>query len=529
MSAVPSLVGWASCSQDLLAIDFVLLALLARSGGRYWLAMLALAAAVFSKETSLTAIPALVGWDWISGRRPYRLIRNAAQYGCFVVLWAAIHPAARVLLARGLAPGATGYVGLTDPGTWFRFAARYVAVLTNLRLGSFEPTWSGGTTLYLGLVVVGSALALFSLARPPSEQIIESTLQVRPQRLIALGLLLFIPSLLMTSTIINSWGPYYAGFPMLGASLLGAFILERVRLHARIGVIAVYLALGIWARGSNIDSVHITERALRPSSDALKKIEKGFLTLAPHLPHHTDILLSVKVRGMPRVYVQIYVFQPQRIWYRDTTVTVMKPTHVTPTDHPTILAVITSHLDVVFLNPATFEVNSASGQPPDYYSAETALRGLGLGLAASGYPERGTRLLLRIPDPSSQFRSAHLRLAAMLQLSSGKKRMADSLIAVAEPLPRAVVFDDLHVILAEQPPHMIYDDVALYAFGIRSDDAGALRELSGWLSRYGYAEPAHRLATRLLALQPGDPIGLRALAISDSILVERRKWPEELL
>lgn len=527
MSAVPTLVGWASCSQDLLAIDFVLLALLARSSGRGGLAIVAFTAALLSKETALTAIPALVAWDWIVERRPYRLKHHAAYYSVVVVAWAAIHPAARVLLARGLAPGATGYVGLTEPRTWLLFAARYSSVLTNLRLGHFEPTWSAVSGIYLGLVVLGSILGLMTLTASSSRGPANSDVSVR--RIVILGILLTVPALIMTSTIINSWAPYYAAFPMLGLSLLGALALERVRWRGRMAIIGLYFALGIWARGSNLDSLHVTERELRPSSDALKKIETGFRIAAPRLPPHTDILLSTQVRGISRVYVQMYVFQPPRLWYRDLTMHVLKPTHVHPSDRPTSLALITSDLDVVFLNPLTLEFQSASGRPPDYHSAEKALRGLAVGLGGAGFPDRGTNILLRIPNPTNDLLSAHIRVAAMLQLAGGRQARADSLIAMAPPLSRRTTLDDLHVILAEQPPGVIWDDFALRVYGIHPDDTDALRELAGWLASFRYAEQARRMATRLLALQPRDAVGLRAMEVADSILVERQKWPEELL
>jgi hypothetical protein len=294
MSAIPTLVGWASCSQDLLAIDFVLLALLARSHGHGGLALLSFAAALLSKETSLTAIPALVAWDWLMRREPYRLRHHAINYAIVLAGWAAIHPAARVLVARGLAPGATGYVGLTEPHTWALFAARYATVLTNLRLGPFEPTWPGPTTIYLGLVVLVAILGIMHLRRRHDE----SADSPMPRgRIALLGLLLTFPSLLMTSMIINAWAPYYAAFPMLGLSLLGGLALERLPLRRQLAITALYLVLGIWARGSNLGTEHITERDLRPSSDALKKIETGFRTVSPKPPPNTDFLVSVQVRG----------------------------------------------------------------------------------------------------------------------------------------------------------------------------------------------------------------------------------------
>jgi hypothetical protein len=356
----------------------------------------------------------------------------------------------------------------------------------------------------------------------------KSDTRVSNRSTVILGVLLFIPSLLMTSTIINSWAPYYAAFPMLGVSLLAALGLERLPKQGQLSAVALFLVLGIWARGSDIATTHITERSLRPSSVALKKIEAGFLAVVPRLEPNTDILLSVQVRGLRRVYAQLYAFQPPRLWYRDLSLRVLKPLRVKPSDRPVVLVVIPSNLDVVFLNPVTFQTVSASGNPPDYYACERALRALAVGLGASS-PDRGMHLLLRIPNPTPEIKSAHMRAAAMLQLAAGHEAVAESLIAAAPPLSRQSTLNDLHVLLAEQPTGLIVDDYALSAFGIRQDDIETLRELAGWLSKLGYAEAAHRFASKLLALSPADPVGLRAMTVSDSLLVERRKWPEELL
>lgn len=526
MSAVPALVGWASCSQDLLAIDFVLLALLARRHGRDGLALLAFAAALLSKETALAMAPALVAWDWIVRRRPDRLPLQAALYGGIVMIWAGIHPAVRVLLARGLAPGATGYVGLTGPATWLHYVARYLSVLTNLRLGRFDPTWAPATTVYLALVALAAALGLWSLVRErwpePSRDVTD-----RPAagRIALLGAALAIPPLVMTSTIISSWAPYYAAFPMIGLSLLAALLLERVPAAPRAAVIAAYLALGIWARASDLDSLHVTERLLRPSSASMRRVEAEFRKLAPRIPSGTDVIISVQAAGTPRVYAQMYLYEPIRLWYQDPTLHMVKPIRYHPSDRPMLLAVIGPDLDVVFVDLDTFATHSASGRTPAYETCEKALRALAVGVGGAGYAEQGAGLLLRIPNVDADSKSIHWRTAAMLLLAAGRSATGDSLIAAAPPMERWVSLINLHAILAEQPPVVVYDAAALHAFGIRPDDADALRDLSGWLSRLGYAEPARRLALRLLAIRPRDPSGLRALAVADSTITERRKWP----
>ncbi|MGE5178535.1 MAG: hypothetical protein ACM3PF_05505 [Bacteroidota bacterium] len=539
MMAVPTLVGWASCSQDLLAIDFVLLALLARSSGRGGLALTAFVAALLSKETALATAPALVLWDWVCPKRQAglgrgaSLMRPAALYGAVIVVWAAIHPAVRVLLAKGLAPGATGYVGLTSPGTWLLFAARYVTVLTNLRLGRFDPTWPGAITIYLAVVVIGATwglsriLATAPLKDSPAE--VPAARGTSRRGVAMLGIALAVPPFVMTSTIINSWAPYYAAFPMVGLSLAGALALERIRFEVAVAIVGAYLALGTWARGSDLDSWHMNERALRPSSDAMDKVEAGFLKLAPTLPKGTEILLSIQMHGRSRIYAQMYFCQPPRLWYRDPTIHVVKPLWARMSERPTVLTVITSDNDVIFVNPGRLDALSASGAPPQYAACEKALRAAAIGLAGSGATDQGLHLMLRIPNPTEGFANEHRRMAAMLLYAAGRDRSADSLVAASAPISRPDALASVHILLAEQPPRAVLDDAALRAYGIRGDDPIALRDIAGWLAQFGYAEPARRFASRLLALEPRDPTGLRAQAVADSILVERRKWPEELL
>src|SRR5437867_1544071 len=105
--AAPALVGWICLDQDLLAILFVLTALHLRLAGRNGAALAATAAALLSKETTLPAIPPLVLFDWIAGRKPYGMWGSAAGFELLGATWATIPPAIRTLGARGLRSGPT--------------------------------------------------------------------------------------------------------------------------------------------------------------------------------------------------------------------------------------------------------------------------------------------------------------------------------------------------------------------------------------------------------------------------------------
>ncbi|HZE19806.1 MAG TPA: hypothetical protein VE402_06770, partial [Candidatus Angelobacter sp.] len=70
LAPVPSLVAWASGSQDLLAIALSLATLHLRNSGRNLGAGIAAAAALLSKEAAAVMVPVLILWDWITGKRP---------------------------------------------------------------------------------------------------------------------------------------------------------------------------------------------------------------------------------------------------------------------------------------------------------------------------------------------------------------------------------------------------------------------------------------------------------------------------
>jgi hypothetical protein len=524
LEASPALVGWASCAQDLISVLFVLLALLLRYSGRNGWALTSTAAALLSKETAIAAVPALVAMDWFLARKPYRLLRHLALYGAVVLAWVATHPAVKILLSQGLQPGATGYVGLVGPADWVRHAGKYMLVIGNLRLGSFSPTWPGGTTFYLASVVAAATVGLWALLwRGAAHD--EYSASVPHHRLILFGVALAVPPLLLTSTMIESWAPYYAAYPALGASLLAGLFLSRARASIRVAVLTVYLILGVWARGSSLDEEHVTERMLRPSSDALKQIEAGFRKVQPQFPPHADVVVSVQASGLARVYPQIYGYQVLRIWYRDPTLRVRKPELRRKHTGPEFLFAITPDKDVVRIDPVSFAVVSASGEIPDYAYCERALRGYAMGLAGLGETDQAAVIMLRMPKSDPGIQQVHMRMAAMFLLAGGRHLEADTILSAESPMPRGQALLNLPAILAEQPSQIVLDDLAMRVFGIQPNDPDAMRYLARWFAGRGYADPAQRFANRLLHLSPGDTVGVRAAAVADSLIERRKRFP----
>ncbi len=381
LGVVPLLVGWISCDQDLLAMLFVMIALHLRYQRRDGVALAAVAGALLSKETTLGVVPAFILFDWILDRRPYRIGRSAGLYGALVVVWGAIHPAVRILASRGLRPGATGYVGMTDPQTWVVHAGRYVLALFNFPNILPLPRWPD---FGLPLVLVAFLIAQLGLRLDADKPISLGTAVVRKNRqLLLAGMLAFFP-LLLTSSMIEGLSPYYAAFPAVGFSMAAGTILADRTIRFRTVMIGAYLVLGMWARGPVTKATEVTEPNFRAVSGALRTVESGFRRLYPRFPEGARIYLSVQARGAGGVYTHMYSFQVLRIWYRDRSLRAVRPEARTPFVGPEFLAVVGPDRDVIDINTRTLFARSASGREPDYEVCERAIRAYAAGLAASG-------------------------------------------------------------------------------------------------------------------------------------------------
>ena len=143
---------------------FLLVALHLRDSGKIGAAAGLTACALLSKETAAVAIPVLIGWDFLMGRRPARLGRGALWFGAMVALWFAIHPGLRALASAGFQSGSTGYVGLERPERWWEYLVRYGVTLLNFPVMAVE--WPGRLTVAAVLAVVALLVAVPPLLAP---------------------------------------------------------------------------------------------------------------------------------------------------------------------------------------------------------------------------------------------------------------------------------------------------------------------------------------------------------------------------
>jgi len=502
LGAAPALVAWTCLDQDLLAILFTLIALHLRLSQRNGLALIAIAAGLLSKETTLAVIPAFVLFDWILDRKPYRIVRHATVYAALIAAWGAIHPAIRILVSRGLRSGATGYVGLEHPERWPIHAARYLMSFLNVPAFWPVPEWP----LYGVVLLIAGGTSAYFIVRQADSEIEDSSPSptVSQKRFVWLAVVLAAGPLILTSAMIRGWAPYYAAFPAVGFSMAAGVGLASLPLRTQLAVLGIYLTLGIWSRGGVKNPEESTESNFQLVDTALKKVESGFRRLYPQFPPNTQVVLSVQARGRGSIYIHMYAFQVLRIWYRDRTLRAVRPEERTRPNGPELLTLITPDWDVVDIDPRTLFARSASRREPDYYQCEGAVRAYAVGLAGSGQTDDAVGLLLHLPEINAGLQSVHRRMAAMLLYADRRDQAAAAILDSTVTLPRGLALADLRAVLAEQPKGRMFDDHGLRAFGISAQDTTAIRELMRWFVRMKYVDVALRFAERLNTLSPGD-------------------------
>jgi hypothetical protein len=529
IGSVPTLIGWICCSQDLLSMLFILAALHAQLSQRRGAALGWTVAALLSKETALAIVPVLVLLDRVLDRRPARIARNAIAYGSVVLGWALVHPAVRILVSRGLLSGETGYVGLENPLRWPVYFAKYVLTMLNLRITAPIPPWPAQMTVILVLAVGLTGFVLWKHRRGVGISKPEATYPTG--RVLLLAGLLCLGPLLLSSTILRSWAPYYAAYPALGLAILGGIALTRLPLPMKIGALTLFLALGVWSRESDLDPEMPTEKNFRLSSRAVRHVSTSFRKLYPQLPPGSQVLVSVQARGKAGVYTHVYTFGAVRIWYLEPSLRTRRPEARDRRGGPEFLFVITPDWDVIEIDPLTLRARTASGRDPSYSYCEVAIRAYAYGLAGSGETDRAVGMLLRMPEWSPRLRGVHRRMAATLLLGDRRDAEAERILAGEPPMDRGYALANLRAVLAEQPPGRIYDDLALRAFRIDPTDGDGLRDLMKWFGSMRYADVAIRFARRVEALHPGDAEATRVTSRMQAILEKRKQeplWPGQL-
>jgi hypothetical protein len=496
---------------------FVMLALHCRMSGRKVAALVYVALGILSKETTIVAIPAILGVDWVQGRPTKGFWREVGFYALLIAAWALVHPAIGILVARGFRAGGTGYVGLAGILDALKHAATYVLEVCNLRVGALDLTWSRWEVAGLLASVVGAVIGACYLLGGSSR----NGQSRRP--VVLAGILLAAGPWLLTSAMVLGSSQYYGAFPGLGTSLILGSWLAGMPRRLAVGFVSIFLLMGLWSRASEIKASYLTESDLRISSQAHVKLWKAMLQLQPTLPPGSQVLISVQAHGRLRVYHQVYNYQMPAMWYRDPSLTIRKPEDRKAENTPEFLFSVPQDLDVVRIDPFTYRVTTASGGHPEYLTVEQALRTYAMGLAGSGETDAAARLLVEMPEIDRSYESLHHRMAVMVLLADGREEDAKQLMSGIPPATREWSLGNLPVVLAQQPQVRNFDAVGLRAFEVDSTDVDAIRHLTEWYLRRRYPDPAGRFAARLLALAPGDSIGMAAAAVRDSAWAARAK------
>jgi hypothetical protein len=146
-------------------------------------------------------------------------------------------------------------------------------------------------------------------------------------------------------------------------------------------------------------------------------------------------------------------------------------------------------------------------------------------LACSGETDAAVAILLNMPEISPRLHSVHVRIAAMYLRAAGRLAQADSVLAIAPAIDRPYALVSLRAVIAGQPPGRVFDDEALWAFGIEEDDAETARDLMRWLSSMRYAKPAMRFASRVSAGHPHDTEADTVISRMANLLEEQARVP----
>ncbi|HYR69291.1 MAG TPA: hypothetical protein VER77_05370 [Candidatus Dormibacteraeota bacterium] len=506
LGALPILVGWASGSQDLLAIVFVLAALAAQLSNRPVVAMLGMACALLSKETAVAFVPAIAIARWVVGERPYKVRTSLIGFGLLVAAWGAAHPGIRLLLSSGLESGGPSAAYLTWSGAdrWASLV-KGVATLGNLPISGAGTPWPGERNSTLAVAAAVVLMGSWTIWRFRAGSLDRGTAQggiTSAPRLVALSLLLAIPPLLLISLLVRYWQPYYLSLAAIGTSMLLGVGLARLPALPAAALALGFLALGIWCRGMDLGPGIPTERTVRPPMERLRRAEAEFRKRFPRIDSPAHVYLSVFVPEDKAVSMHLFRFQVLRIWYRNHSIDTMHPEWRRPDPPEERLAWVAPDMSVHEIDPRTLETRPALADSGSYEYGAT-LRAYAQGLAASGHTDRAVEILLRMPAPDPLVAVVHRRLAAALLLADGREPEAAKLLRTTPPLDREDALDVAGMFLSN-PARRDIDAPVLAALGLAPADTAAVRGVMRKVALTGRREATIRFAHRLLAMMPGD-------------------------
>ena len=414
---------------DLAAILFFLTALSLHDRGHTVWAVLAMALALLSKEAIGAALPVLVLWDLLVGRKPARLLTPLLAFGGLALVWGSIHPGIHLLVTGRLNQEPRSYVGFQSQAMVLLEWKRYWRALFNAPATGLETPWPIDRVPYS---VAAWILGVAALALTPKHAASDEPGGLTPRRAILLGALLAIPTLLLPSLVVRRWAAYFVCIPALGTSIALGVLFARTEAAVASFALAVYLALGLWSRGVHDPSGNLlTEQSFVEGERATRDVERRFRDFYPTLPRGTHVLVSVAASGMAGIHGTLHDGQAVRIWYADPTIRVLDPERRMAGAPHEILLRITEHRDLVQLDPDVPSFRS-SGAPPAMAEVQTVIGTYARGVAATGEPDRAVRILLRLAQtaPYLLIRSYDQRLAAMVLFDRGDSTGAEQILKV---------------------------------------------------------------------------------------------------
>jgi hypothetical protein len=506
-AAVPLAIGWVSASQDLLCTFFLLAALNLQLQRRPFASALAMAAALLSKETAISVLPAVLAIPALSWRGSREIsMRSAAAHGFVVVAWVAFHPWTHMILAGPAAAAPTHeYIALRGD-TLLPSIVQGVAIVLNLPWLAGSPHWPGHLILPAG---IASALTIFLLTRKlASRGSVAAPENTNPTLAILVGSIVLAGPIVLTSLVLGRWSPHYALLPAVGLSMLAGTLLAKAPQPVRIGSLMAFLWLGIGLRGNPIDPIIPTEPNFHETAVALGKVESGFKALHPTLPP-SNVYVSVQARGSGGIYRHLFRFQPLRIWYRQPGIWVLDPNRRRP-GKGEYLFWIAPDLTVWEIGLKDLAPRGPTQQIslPQY---QKTLRGYSLGLAGSGDVERAVYILANMPQQSEAVWAFDRRTAVALLVAAGREADASRLATGVPGFSKGQAEEAVVALLAEPIAGLDLDRAAMVAFGINTNDVSSLRSLLRRFEDAGYKLAARRFAMRLQALVPGDKESADAL------------------
>ena len=505
LGAVPSLVAWVSCSQDLFAIGFVLAAFLLRQERRDLAALACATAAVLCKEPAVAAFPVLVLWDKLVGRPATRPWVQSVGYGAVLLVWLAVHPGIRLLVGRGFQSGdGTGYVGLDSAERCVTYLIRYLTTLLNLPPYGFSKMPLDDRIPYGVVALLVLIAGVWHLDRRQGPARADSPVSLR--RVAWIAALFGIPTLLMPAFLIRHWAPYFACIPAVASAMVLGPVLARRRTVVAVAALSLLLLVGLRYRSAHAANESAwTETVFVQAADAVKQVRANFRMLFPTFPSGSQVVISTASTGSRGIHSTLVGNQALRVWYGDPSLRAVTTLTRRPGAPAEYLVRITTDLDVLAIDTESRGVRSATSRPPDMSEIDRPVRNYARAVAAGGETDRAIRILEsigRAGPPEARIYSE--RLIAAVLLAADRRDEAARILSSSSEVPRDEALALVQRLLSEATESERLDEASFEAFGISAADPEAIRWIMRAFTKDRLTGQAAWYAGRLERLRPGD-------------------------